>query len=153
MKNILILILLITHFILPQENKLKNFEDLLLSLKNGNEVRVVVEYNKCKLFIDSLEVNSVNAIGGMPVKTFEYFAKGSIRNKKAYFVFSENVLISHNKYGYVYNYVRFRVFEDNEVEITARYLKPQNFEVVMDETFYCKINDDKNGGGVTFYED
>jgi len=153
MKNVLILILLVTQFTFPQQDKLKTFDEIFQSLKNGNEVRVVVEYNKCKLFIDSLEVNSVNAIGGMPVNTFEYFAKGSIRNEKAYFVFSENVLISHKKYGYVYNYVRFRVFEDNEVEITARYLKPQNFEIVMDETFFCRVNDDKNSGGVTFYED
>lgn len=153
MKKILTLTLFITQFILPQQNKLTSFDHILQSLINGNEVRVIVEYNKCKLFIDSIEVNSVNAIGGMTIETFEYFAKGSIRNEKAYFVFSENVLISHKRYGYVYNYVRFRVFEDNQVEITARYLKPQSFEVVMDETFYCLINDDKNSGGVMFYED
>lgn len=152
MKSIFITILLLSQFIFPQQKKLNSFEELFSSLKNGYQVRVIVEYIKCQLFIDSVEVNSVNAIGGMTIKTFEYFAKGSIRNQKAYIVFSENVLISHKRYGYVYNYVRFRIFEDNQVEITARYLNPDNFEVKMDETFYCRINDDKNDGGLNLFE-
>lgn len=152
MKSIFITILLLSQFIFPQQKKLNSFEELFSSLKNGYQVRVIVDYIKCQLFIDSVEVNSVNAIGGMTIKTFEYFAKGSIRNQKAYIVFSENVLISHKRYGYVYNYVRFRIFEDNQVEITARYLNPENFEVKMDETFYCRINDDKNDGGLNLFE-
>lgn len=151
MKKGLIIYFLFSYTILAQLKQITTFDELFTSLKNGYDVRVVVEYQKCKLFIDSAEVNSVNAIGGMDISTFEYFAKGSIRNEKAYLVFSENVLISHKKYGYVYNYAKFRVFEDNEVEITARYLKTGNYEVVMDEVFYCKINNGSNEEGIYFY--
>jgi hypothetical protein len=88
----------------------------------------------------------------MTISTFEYFTKGSIRNEKAFIAFSEQVLISHKRYGYVFNYVKFRVYEDDKVEIIARYLRPNDFEVVMDETFYCEINNDANDGGVFFYK-
>jgi hypothetical protein len=151
MKKVLIISFLLSQIIFSQNKQITTFDELITSLQNGCDVRVIVEYQKCKLFIDSNEVNSVNAIGGMDISTFEYFAKGSIRNEKAYLVFSENVLISHKKYGYVYNYAKFRVFEDNEVEITARYLRTDNFEVVMDEVFYCKINNGSNGEGIFFY--
>lgn len=151
MKNVLLLFFLLSQVIISQIKQITSFDELMNSLKNGYDVKVIVEYQKCRLFIDSVEVNSVNAIGGMDISAFEYFSKGSIRNEKAYLVFSENVLISHRKYGYVYNYVKFRVFEDNEVEITARYLKTDNYEVVMDEVFYCKINNGNNGEGISFY--
>lgn len=151
MKTLFIALLFITT-IFPQKSQLNSFNELLSELRKGSEVRVIVEYIKCKLFIDSAEVNSVDAIGGMNISTFEYFAKGSIRNEKAFLSFSETVLISHKRYGYVYNYVKFRVYEDNQVEIVARYLKPNDYEVVMDEIFYCSINNSENEGGVYFYK-
>jgi len=151
MIKILLLTLLCIQIIFPQLRQVSSFDQLFTYLKNGYEIRVVVEYQKCKLFIDSSEVNSINAIGGMNISTFEYFAKGSIRNEKAFISFSENILISHTRYGYVYNYVKFRIYEDNSIEIIARYLKPDNYEIVMDETFYCEIANSSNNGGVYFY--
>ncbi len=152
-KKLLFLILLCTQIILPQVHQIKSFDELIQTLKCGNDARVVVHYKNCKLFIDNVEVNSVNAVGGMEISTFEYFAKGSIKNEKAYIVFSENVLISHKKYGYVFNYVKIRIFEDNQVEITAQYLKTYTYEVVMDEVFYCEINLGENEGGVFLFSD
>jgi hypothetical protein len=142
--------LLISSF--SQNHQIKSFNELLKELKLGSEVRLVVEYKKCKLFIDSVEVNSVDAIGGMNISTFEYFAKGSIKNEKSFIAFSENVLISHKRYGYVYNYVKFRVYEDEQVEIVVRYLKTHTFEAVMDEVFHCQINNLMNDGGVYFFK-
>lgn len=148
----LFLLFLFTQIIQSQTRQITSFDDLINSLKNGYEVRVIADYGKCKLVIDNVEENSVNVIGGMTISTFEYFTKGSIRNEKAFIAFSEQVLISHKRYGYVFNYVKFRVYEDDKVEIIARYLRPNDFEVVMDETFYCEINNDANDGGVFFYK-
>ncbi len=151
MKEVLIIFFLLSQIIFPQKKQITTFDELIKSLKNGYNVRVIVEYQKCKLFIDSTEVNSVNAIGGMDISTFEYFEKGSIRNEKAFISFSETVLISHKKYGYVFNYVKFRIYEDESVEITARYLIPTNFEIVMDETFYCTFDKKDETGGVKLF--
>jgi len=120
-------------------------------MKEGGIVKVVIHYGKCKLFVEEKEENPPEVIGGMEIKAFEYFGKGAIKNESAFISASETILISHSLYGYVYNYIKIRVYDDNSVEIIARYLDPKSFEVKMDETFYTKVNNDKNDGGAFFY--
>lgn len=92
-----------------------------------------------------------DAIGGMSIDTWEYFAKGSIRNEKAFVAFSASHLIQYPKGdGYVFNYVKVKVAEDNKVKITARYIDPKTFDTLMDENFFGEIKNDKNEGGVLF---
>ncbi len=86
-----------------QTKQLKSFDELMRSLKAGKEVRAVIHYAKCKLVIDSVETTSPDAVGGMSLSTFEYFARMSVRNPKAFVSSSETVLISHPRYGYVHN--------------------------------------------------
>jgi hypothetical protein len=135
-----------------QTTQLNNFGDLMDALNTGESVRAVIHYGKCELIIDSVAVEAPDAIGGMEFQTFEYFAKMSIRNEKAYVTTSETVLIGHPYYGYVYNYAKLRIYEDNFVEIIARYLDPKSYEVKMDETFTTIINDGKNEGAIYLYK-
>ena len=135
-----------------QTTQLNNFGDLMDALNTGESVRAVIHYGKCELIIDSVAVEAPDAIGGMEFQAFEYFAKMSIRNEKAYVTTSETVLIGHPYYGYVYNYAKLRIYEDNFVEIIARYLDPKSYEVKMDETFTTIINDGKNEGAIYLYK-
>jgi hypothetical protein len=131
---------------LAQRLQLNNFDELLSALKKGNEVRAVIYYAHCKLIADSVETKSPDAIGGLSLSTFEYFAAMSVKNPKAFVSASQTVLISHPRYGHVLNYVKLKIYQDNTVEITARYLSPTTYQIVMDETFYGDIssgNDDK----------
>ena len=75
----------------------------------------------------------------------------SVRNDKAYVTASETKLIAHRSYGYVLNYVKIRIFEDDSVEIIAQYLDPKTYEVKMDETFNAVINNSSNDGAVYLY--
>ncbi len=149
-------ILLIGLFIfstnaIPQSEKLQNFSELFTALKSGKQVSVIAYYAKCKLIIDSTETVAPDAVGGMQISEFEYFAVGTVRNQKAFISASETKLIHHPRRGYVLNYVRFRFYEDNSVEINARYVNPLTYETVMDETFYTKISDGANDGGVDLF--
>jgi hypothetical protein len=128
-----------------------SFNDLLTSLKDGWSVRMTIEYAKCRLVIDSVEQRSPEAVGGMTIDTYEYFARGVVRNAKAYLATSETHLISHPRYGYVLNYVRLRIYEDDAVEIVARYLNPSSYAVVMDETFFGAISDGSDSNGLHLY--
>ena len=132
--------------------RLNNFESLMKSLQSGHIVKVVIEYGKCKLEIDGQAQPAPEAIGGVKFEPWEYFAKGVVRNDKAYVVSSETVLISSARYGHVYNYVRVRIYEDQTVEITAKYLKTGSFEVVMDETFRGTISTAKDKNGVHLWQ-
>jgi hypothetical protein len=136
------------------QQQVKNFSEMMTALKEGRQIHVVIHYAKCKLLVDSTEEESPNAIGGMQLKTWEYFAQNVIGNPKAFVISSETVLISHWKRGYVYNYVKIKLNEDNKVEVTARYLLPSTLEVVMNETFYGEIsNGNDNNAIFLFYED
>lgn len=131
--------------------QLNSFDALLAALQKGETVRAVMHYGKCKLTVDGKTEDGPNAVGGMPLLPFEYFAPMTIGNKRGFISCSETVLISKPS-GYVYNYVKMRIFDDNTVEINARYLTPGTFEVKMDETFSSPVNDGKNDAGVYFYQ-
>jgi len=131
--------------------QLKNFNELFDALKNGKSVNAVIHYAKCKLVSDGEELKSPDAIGGMNIQPFEYFSAGLFGSNKAFISSSETVLIYLPRLGYVYNYVKLKIIEDNTVEITARYLTADKFEVKMDETFFGEINDGSNDKGVYFF--
>ncbi|HRF60727.1 MAG TPA: VirK family protein [Fimbriimonadaceae bacterium] len=136
---------------LADTRRLTTFPAMMDALKQGKVVHLVVEYAKCKLKVDGEEVKAPDAIGGMKLETWEYFAKGVIRNDRAYVASSETVLIAHPRHGHVFNYVRVRLYEDGKVEITARYLKTGTYEVVMDETFTGEISGGKDDKAVSLF--
>lgn len=131
--------------------RLSDFNSLMKALNSGNTVNLVLDYGKMKLKVGEELVDSPKAIGGMAFTPWEYFAKGVINNEKAYVVSSETHLITSRKYGYVYNYVRVRIFEDQKVEINARYMTTDKFETVMDETFFAEISNGKDEKGVGMF--
>jgi hypothetical protein len=137
------------------QDAIKDFTQLMDNLKSGNDVKMVVHYKKCQLISDNEITERIpDAIGGLSVDVFEYFAPNSVKNDKAFVVFSENKLIQYPKGdGYVYNYVKVKVSEDNKVKITARYIDPKTMEEVMDENFFGEINNGSNEAGVYFYAD
>lgn len=133
--------------------QLKSFDELMTALKAGKEVKAVFQYAKFKLISDNEEQEKVpDAIGGMELSTWEYFAANSVRNKDAFVVFSESKLIQNPKGdGFVYNYVKVKITPDNKVKVTAQYVDSKTMEVKMDENFFGIINDGKNEGGATLY--
>jgi hypothetical protein len=134
--------------------QLKNFKDVFAALKAGETVKGVFHYKMCKLISDNEEVEKVpDAIGGFTILSFEYFAPGSIRNKQGFISTSKTVLINHPRYGFVKNYAKIRIFDDNKIRIIAQYITPNTYEIKMDESFYTVINDGKNKGGAYFYVD
>jgi hypothetical protein len=133
-------------------DRLKNYPDLYKALTNGREVRVVLNYLKMDLIIDGKkEPKSVDAVGGMQIGSWERFAKGVVRNDQEYIATSATNLIAHPRYGHVYNYVRLRIYLDGTVEVTARYLTPTDYKVVMDETFKGSISNGKDENAVSFF--
>lgn len=144
-------------FVQPVQAKpvqLRNFSELFEAFKAGNTVKAVFYYKGCKLVMGEKVVppeKVPDAIGGMEMSTFEYFAPMSIGNKKGYISSSKTVLINHPRYGYVLNYAKVRIYDDNSIQIIAQYVSPTTYEIKMDEAFYTEINDGKNKGAAYFY--
>lgn len=135
-----------------ESSPLSDFESLMSALKSGEQVRVVIHYGSCRLISDNREQEKVpDAIGGMMLDTFEYFAPGSIGNKMAFVTSSHTQLIQHPRRGMIYNYAKIRVESDGSVRIVARYLTPDSLTVVMDECFYTTIANGKGKGAAHFF--
>ncbi len=132
-------------------SRVNSYARLIENLDRGETVKVVLKYKDMTLLVDGKEEPAPDAVGGMTIHNWERFAKGVVRNEKEYIAISETQLIAHPRYGHVWNYVRLRVYGDGSVEITARYLTPTDFKVVMDETFKSKISDGKDKFGVHLF--
>jgi hypothetical protein len=135
----------------PQQ--LRSFDQVLSALKSGRSVKAVFRYKDCLLIIDGQEIEKVpDAIGGMEIDTWEYFAPGSIGNAKGYIASSHKILIQHPRHGFVYNNVKVNIYQDNEVKIIAKYLTPTAYEIKMDESFHTQINDGTKGAAYFYTE-
>jgi len=155
MKKLLILSLLFLPLtLMAKTQSLQSFDQVMDALKNGKTVSAVFYYKDCQLISDNeIEEESVDAIGGMKIDTWEYFAKGSIRNKEAFVVASTSKLIANPKgKGYVYNYVKIRIYESGKVKITANYLDSITHEETMTENFFTSIYNGDEGAARFFAE-
>ena len=151
MKRVLIVILLIAAVVSLSAKQVKSFEELMEILRQGEDASIVIEYGNCKLISDNEESTAPNAIGGMPIDVWEYFAPMSIGNPQAFVVCSQTKLI--NLGGFVYNYAKLKISDDNSVVLTAQYVNPEEFELEMNEKFFTTINDGKNEGAAYLYSD
>ncbi|MBS1718931.1 MAG: hypothetical protein JST35_00625 [Armatimonadetes bacterium] len=142
---------LLTSLAYAGPKRITTFADMMKSLESDSNVRVVFHYAKLKLTSEGKEVPAPDAIGGMTLDNWEYFAPGVVRNKLGYLATSQTVLIAHPGYGTVLNYVRVRINSDGTVQVTARYYDPTTYKVVMDETFNGAISNGKDANGVSLF--
>lgn len=124
-----------------------DFKTLMEILRSGGEVRCVIHYGQCQLISgNAIKEKSPEAVGGMAIGTWEFFAAGAIRNPKAFLVASESTLIRNPiGDGYVYNYAKLRLEEDGKASLQAQYLNTTDMSVRMDETFHTRIFDGTTG--------
>ena len=144
-RALLCLILLAALPAVAGSRQLTDFDNLMEALKAGEQVRVVADYGRCELIADNEPEDAPEAIGGMAVNAWEYFAAGSVRNDQAFVVFSHTSLIEHPRQGMVQNHVKFKVYADGKVVISARYLDPATFEETMFEKFFTTVADGDRG--------
>ncbi|MEI7498892.1 MAG: VirK family protein [Bacteroidota bacterium] len=151
---ILICFLIASWSGLAQTTRITNFDDLMANLNAGEQIRVVIHYALCKWSPEQAEQSPVpDAITGMDIDTYEYFAPGAVHNKFAFVVFANSKLIMNPVgKGFVYNYGKVRINADNTVQVTAKYIHPKNFNVKMNESFSCKLNDGTNNEGINLFK-
>ncbi len=152
LKITICILLIFSSHAFGQKKRIDSFTELYNNLIQGENVSVIIEYGKAILISDSGITKSIDAIGGMSLLPFEFFPKGSIRNEKAFISSSTTTLISHYRYGTVYNYVKIRLYEDDTVEIIVNYFDSVTFAIKMKEMFRAQINSTNNGGAVSLFK-
>jgi hypothetical protein len=149
--RILPFLLLLISQVHSEPKQLTNFIQIFDALKSGYSVNAVIYYKDCRVVVDSAEAKSQDKIKGISISQYDYYSPGLI-GKKAFISVSQTIMVFlGGGGGYFYNYIKLRVYEDNTVEITNRYLTTDKLEVQMDEMAYAEINDGSNGKGVYFY--
>jgi hypothetical protein len=157
MKRLLLISLVFFTCIAPafaQNSPLLTFEELLETFKRGYDVRGTFYYAKCDFYVDEKKVeNAPDIVGGMNIDVFEYFGRNAARNSKAFITFYENKMIENPVgSGYVYNYVKVRVYEDGNVSINIRHVDPLTLENKMQERFETKLYDgNSKAAGAYFF--
>lgn len=154
MKSFLICSLFILSTLIGTgQTQVNNFQELMDAFQQAKEVKAVFHYAKCQFISDNeIQDKIPDAIGGMKLDVYEYFAKGAVRNKEAFVVSSTSKLIKNPMgEGYVYNYAKVKVNESNEVRITATYIDPLTFEEKMSENFFTEMKNTDNEGGAAFF--
>jgi hypothetical protein len=136
---------------LAAARQITSFDELMEVLKSGGEVRAVFHYARCRLVADGDTTEAPDAVGGMTLGTFEYFAPNSVGNPQAFVSSSQTSLIARRK-GHVYKYVKLKIYQDGRAEVTARYLEPPKMKIRMDETFLGRLDDGENQGGINLYQ-
>lgn len=124
---------------LPERIPIADYAALTRTVERGDVVRAVIHFARCRLKADGKESAGPNAVGGMELGTFESFAPMLFNNPHGFLAASEARLISHARYGYVLDYVKVRIYDDDRVDVVAQYLDPKTFEVKMDELFACRL--------------
>jgi hypothetical protein len=152
MKRILIIAVVIISAMVSNAQQLKSFDAIMDALKEGKTITAVFNYGECMLISDNeIEKDSIRAIGGMQLDTWEFFEEGAVLNKQAFVVSSTSKLIANPKgNGFVYNYGKVKIQADNSVKISVSYIVPTTFEETMQENFFTEINDGKKGGASFF---
>jgi hypothetical protein len=127
---------------------LSNYPELLTALKNGHGVRAIIQINTTPNDIESKH----DVIGAMNFTQFNKYpivTNGQVKNGIAT---SINMLVQHKKYGFVYDYVRLRVFEDNSAELFSAFLNPKTYAQLQSITFYFQLNDKKAKNKIVLYD-
>ncbi len=132
--------------------QLTSTRELRIALERGEPVRMVVHYAKCRLRTAGRTAETApDAVAGMAIGAFEYFAPGAIGNDKGFLAFSASTLIEHRTYGLVINYVRVRVFDNDAVEISVQYFKPRTHEPLMRETYSSSLHDGRTDTSAVYF--
>jgi len=127
-----------------------NYSELLNALKNGNQVRAIIQLEKCSSSLKYKETN--DAIGGMNFTVFnKYKLQVDNSTKRDVIATSINMLVKSSRYGFVNNYVRLHIFEDNSVEILSEFLDPKNYSSIKQTTFSCQLSNGKDKNAVILY--
>ena len=137
-----------------QTTRIIGFDNLMRSLNAGERIRVVIHYALCKWPAEQKDQSPVpDAIAGMDIDTYEFFAPGAAHNKNAFVVFANAKLIQNPiGKGFVYNYGKVRINADNSVMVTVKYINPKNYKALMDESFIGKLNDGSNNEGIDLFK-
>lgn len=149
--KIIVILLLASQAVLAEPKQLTNFIQILDALKAGYNVNAVINYKECKIVSEGSTVKSPDQLGGMDLKPFDYYAAGVILPKAFISASETNMIFLGGGGGYFYNYTKLRVYDDNTVEITVRYLSIDKLEAQTDQTFLGEINDGSNGKAVSFF--
>lgn len=130
---------------------IENYHSLLEALSKGHEVRAIISLGECHTEGESAAKSS-NHIGGMNFTQFNKY-QISINNKPTNMIATSiNMLVESAQHGPVYNYVRLRVFENNQVEMASMFLHPQDYSVISKTTFQCAISNDNEHHGIRLYD-
>lgn len=151
------LVILVALSVMPAEAStmlLTNYDQLLLSLQQGNDVAAIIYPAKCV----STSANNItsNLEGASTRLNFTMFSHYKIKtdNQHTRYAIATSLTIptEHSSLGLVYAYSRLRIFEDNSAEYHTAYYDAKTYTLKGSASYLCKIGQGINDGAVNLLE-
>ncbi len=144
--------LLSCSFATSAQIRIENYQDLYQTLIEGNEVRAIIQLSECHSDSQPLEKKPTALAGGLNFSQFNAY-QIKINDKPTHIIATSiNMLVDSQQHGPAYNYVRLRVFENNQVEIVSMFLKPTDYSTLSKNTFRCALSNKTENRGITLYK-
>ena len=139
---------------LAQTAELTSYQELKMALEAGKTLRVIVHFANCQpVGTDKKAESSPGIVSGFTIGSFDFFPKNSVRNSKDFIsLVSGNMTESLPGKGYVYRFLRLKVFEDGKIAITSSQVNPLTFENDTLELYETQLYDGETAeAGIYFY--
>ncbi|MFZ2314609.1 MAG: VirK family protein [Gammaproteobacteria bacterium] len=134
-----------TYAFAAPHKTLTSYEQLRLALRAGDQVIAVVDVDKC-VASHPTETKLPGAAAGFNFDVFDNYKVQTNYKAQMTIATAFTHVTQHSKFGFVQDYVRLRIFEDNSAEIMSAYLNPQTFVPYYTVSYACQV-----GEGVLLY--
>lgn len=132
---------------------LYNYDQLLLALKQGSDVRAIIDLDRCHLLQSKGEQPDLS--GAFTRMDFKYFSfyKVPVANGQTRFAAatSYSTLVEHRQFGLVYSYARLRIFDDNTADLHIAHYDAKTHALKDQMDFSCPVGNPSHADGVMLY--
>jgi len=117
---------------------LNTYNEVLHALSNGSHLQAIAGLSKCSpASTDNIQ------LGGIDFNHFLVYTLDTGGKKNHVIGMSNTIFVNKKELGYVFEYVKLRIFEDNSVEFFSQNLNPKDYSSVKDGVSYkCKLAKD-----------
>lgn len=123
--------------------QLSSFDQLVDSLRQGDDVKAVISLDDCQKVGQSTKSNSLSgAFVRVNFNVFNYYKiKDEGKNNFAVAT-STAMLIEHSALGPVQTYSRIRIWDDNSISMHVSYYDPRNYDLKLSSDYLCHLGKD-----------
>jgi hypothetical protein len=134
-------ILLSTGFLNTFDDQTNNFDQIKMSLINGNKLRMVMHYNKMDMVVNGLKQAAPKKINAFELGDFEFLNTTLIGSyeSSSIITITNTQLVDDAKLGLVNLIQKTSLYSNESILVQATYLSMDSSKIMRKETFNSSL--------------